>query len=76
MLVLTFCPPPPDPQIRVKAKSRRLKLDQVDYSFGIANTSSIVSYMGPIFSWYWHDTVLTVLCLSGNVTTLILAILK
>ncbi len=26
-----FAPPHPEPQIRVKSKSRRLKLDQVDY---------------------------------------------
>ncbi len=39
-------------------------------------TSSIVTNMIPILSWYCHNMVLKVLCLSGIVTILILAIFR
>ncbi len=44
--------------------------------FGITKTSSITGYIIPVSSRYCHDTVLTVLCLSGIITILILVILK
>jgi hypothetical protein len=44
--------------------------------FGTANTSSIIVITIPVQSWYHHDTVLTVLCLSGFTMILILVIFK
>ena len=42
--------------------------------FGIANASSTVGNTRPVSTWYCHDMILTVLCLSSIITILILAI--
>jgi hypothetical protein len=43
---------------------------------GINNTSSIIANMIQVSPWYHHNIVLMVLCLSGIITLLILAIFR
>jgi hypothetical protein len=43
-------------------------------SLGNDKTSSIIANMIPVSSWYHHDVVLVVFCLSGIIMVLILAI--
>jgi hypothetical protein len=64
---------------RLGRKSQTVYLSEkaLDYkTVGITNTMSIIGNTRPLSSWYCHEMVLVVLCKSGIITILILAILR